>query len=466
MIRNSQNTTHRKLDPFLRPVDSPFSRFHYDPDGKIVPKTDEATLMGQVNPRVNTLLPGKNIITGPHADVRTYAVVVRPGDTKYSTIKNALSEVSRLGGGKIYVTAGTYVMTSVGTISTNNTEIIGENRETTVFQVGSAANIGGIFDIQADNVILHDFTLDGNKANQTGGTQFLVNFTTGGFQNLTIERVNFINQYQAASGDCLSITNNNVYVSNCFFGTADGAAVDCGGTNCTFISCRVQSAGWGFLLDANNRALGCSVGTVTNEGFRCDAHGASIVGCEANGCGLAGIEILGDKNTVSSCVVTNCGTSGNEPSITITTGDFDTIQGCAVQTPVGTAIGMLVFSNTFNVIQGCTVDLNAQTSKDGIAVYNASRCNISNNLIRFNGLGTITDNAYSGILLFATSTRNVISGNGIRGDLGTLNLAYGIRENGTTDDVNLIHGNIIRGCGTNVGTQGANTVSADNILGV
>ena len=82
--------------------------------------------------------------------------------------------------------------------------------------------------------------------------------------------------------------------------------------------------------------------------------------------------------------------------------------------------------------------------------------------------GQAADDTYSDILM-ASSGANDCTYNNIHGNVLNSSFInkckYGIREDDASQDYNLVHGNIVQGAVTaNISLQGANSVSADNIV--
>jgi len=103
------------------------------------------------------------------------------------------------------------------------------------------------------------------------------------------------------------------------------------------------------------------------------------------------------------------------------------------------------------------------SGKNGIVLDDCFRmdildCNISE-------IGTDIANTYSGIVLKNTSFKNKILGNRIvQGVFGSIK--YGVREESTSDDYNIINNSILEGITTEaISTQGANTIiGAENLI--
>lgn len=88
-------------------------------------------------------------------------------------INAAIDYVGALGGGCVVLLEGIYNTTAWITIDYDNFTFQGMG-QSTVIRIANGANVGGVRVgsgvTQYDNVILRDFEVDGNRANQTGGT--------------------------------------------------------------------------------------------------------------------------------------------------------------------------------------------------------------------------------------------------------------------------------------------------------
>lgn len=167
-----------------------------------------------------------------------------------------------------------------------------------------------------------------------------------------------------------------------------------------------------------------------------DSSNCAIVSCISTN-SPGGINLMGNSsyNTISSNIIRNC-TAGITMGATFT----------------GVPTLNSVTSNTISSID-----------QDGIWISYCDYNTISNNVI--NNCSQQTNNAYSDIILRDGATYNIISDNIIL-ENGTNKAKYGIREDSTSEDYNLVHGNIVIGPVTAaISTQGVNTVVADNITG-
>lgn len=217
-----------------------------------------------------------------------------------------------------------------------------------------------------------------------------------------------------------------------------------------------QNQGLGFYLAGDSLATNCQAFSC-NSGFELAGGGTSVSNCTVQACTGIGMTISGD-----GCVVTNCAISLNgDDGIFITSASLGTsINNCTIT--ANESEGIFCQGNSIK-ITSCTV---AGNSADGIEINTGDNNIVCNNVVDsyFDGVELDTDNVYSGILLTGTTLRNIVNGNRVLKGGGTNDFQYGIREASSSDDRNLITSNIVTNAQTgNISTQGANSVSANNI---
>ena len=189
-----------------------------------------------------------------------------------------------------------------------------------------------------------------------------------------------------------------------------------------------------------------------------------VCNCNFNNNGQNGVEIqLSHDNLLINCVIDGNTTHG---IIIYDSGDRNQILNCKIINN-GTDGIELQKSVDYNIISNCLIKGNQE---HGIFINGGSFNNINNNILVDNSQKT--DDTYSDIFLeyydsggeTDASNYNIISGNNINATQANQS-KYGIREDDNTNvDYNLIHGNIVQNAVTaNISTQGANTISTDNI---
>jgi len=141
---------------------------------------------------------------------------------------------------------------------------------------------------------------------------------------------------------------------------------------------------------------------------------------------------------------------------------YGTIAANTVRENDGSGIYLLSNSN-YNSITGNNIYSNNQ---HGICLNASSFCSITGNILKDNSQQT--NAGYNELFLTNSSSTkhsiyNTITGNTIRCTASN-KANYGIRENTSGEDYNLIVGNIVQGAVTaNISTQGTHTVKEHNI---
>ena len=419
-------------------------------------------VVGFVKEQINNILRPGGISYYNTGKGRGYQAVVdmNGANGAFTEVQSAVNYVEQLGGGKVLVSVGTYVIDSAITISTDGLELIGEDRETSVIRLAPAT--GGVpfmVSVEASNVIISNVTFDGNKSNQSAGTHHVIGYDSPS-ENLLVDSVNVVNQF-GTGGVGLGVGGGRVLAYNCLFGTMDGFAVLSNSMDHSrFIACRAENVGYGFTLGVNNSAVACYVGTTTlGHGYSSDYVDSTFVSCVAEVCTGYGFEVNESDVSVVNCISRRNLGGG----VRVQSGLYGVVTGCVIGDNLGTQVSFEVSNGalTSNSIHY----RNIATGKNLVVLDGVRHNVISGNALDISPSGTWADATYSGILLTGTSTRNVVSNNTIDAALGTLNLAYGIRENSSADDFNVFVGNVITGAGTALGTQGASGTAGFNQTG-
>jgi parallel beta-helix repeat protein len=362
-----------------------------------------------------------------------YKIVATDGSGDYNCngtddqteINSAIDAVNTAGGGAVYLRAGTYTISSNVVIKSNI--ILRGEGEATVIKLEDEATLSSAGLIRAvdgaSHFVLENFVVDGNKSNQTSGT-------------------NKYGFYCGESGDVSEyLILRNLHVKDCSGYGLDPHEL----TRYMLIEdCLVENNG-----DASNDFDGittdyCEYSVIKNNIVKGNQrHGINIVTTSSNNVYIGNIcEDNGDHgitiNGSSDCVISNNVCIDN------------------------TQNGIYATSADDNNISDNYVSGNQQ---HGIKLYKSSYNVISNNKLKNNSQQT--NNGYNEIILddgsSIYSTYNIVSSNHIR-CVETNKAKYGIREDAAGNDYNIITGNIATGAvTTNISSQGANSVSANNI---
>ena len=311
-------------------------------------------------------------------------------------IQAAITAVAAAGGGTIVIREGTYVLGAVVAISGDNIQIIGEGRGATILQTKAASTAYALLETTStsSHCYFADFTLDGNKANQTTLNQDPFGLYDGDYH--IVERV------EVKNGNRNSGTTAGIWCS------AFAARV---------INCYVHdNEYYGIVVDASGcKAIGCISESNGDAGIVADGEGVSVESCHSRLNTGKGIRL-----TTQCCIATNNTLQGNKKD------------------PIDVAAAKCI-------VMGNYIDI--ANSSAGTSQLDA-------------------DNTYSGILLSSASTDScVITGNIIHNaSFSGNNLEYAIREDNAGCDKNIITGNQATiGATGKVSTQGASTVSANNL---
>lgn len=354
------------------------------------------------------------------------------------------------GQGKILVNRGTYILTNEDiNITKDNIEIYGEDRDNTVVKVSdNNTYFADLVNITANNTLISNITFDGNRDNNTG-TTILVNFTSG--TGLVLDRVNLINQSGITGAGVKLPYDSKSYIGNCIAQNCDGVGFNGSYSGFTTMSyCKAETCGTGFSLWSYSVANGCIAGSC-DTGFETTSVRTLISNSSTLGCGT-GIFLKHMENTVNGCIINDSTVHGIRLDV-----GFNSITGNVIRNSGSSQI-IATGANSFNsCISSNTI---VGGSSHGIELYNTYYHTITGNFIRKGGTVDLSD---CGVIMRGTARSNNITGNTIDGANGTINFAYAVREDTTSDGTNLIVGNILQGAGTQVGTQSAASIVANNL---
>ncbi len=159
-----------------------------------------------------------------------------------------------------------------------------------------------------------------------------------------------------------------------------------------------------------------------------------------------------NNNTITGNAMKDVGTAVYQ------TGEYCSIIGNTIENSTGNYAAIYLISANWCSVVGNTMQ---KIDREGIELDTSNHNIISENNIH--DCSEDANDTYSGILLTDTSTYNIVSNNRVSADAANKH-KYGIREAAVADDWNLLHGNILTDAVTaNLSSQGANSVSADNI---
>ena len=372
-------------------------------------------------------------------------------------------------GGRILIKAGIYyTSTAINLANKTNIIISGEGINATILKISQGSQINAITASGSVNCSITNLTIDGQKNLQTDGGTY--SNQCGIFANpstrLQIYNVMIKNCYYSGiflRNDTESIIANSYFINNGAGGTGGvqaGVLID--GPSDTAFSERTKVIGchaegnynWGFSVGDYVKYIifkGCTA-KGNNTGFDLEPGtfaGGSIAvianGCISHSNSYRGFYLNGTRSAIVNSV------------------SYGNVIGIRAEGTLNTIANNLVLTN----------------SQEGMQLSGLKRSTVSGNIIYGNGrtgiwLGacefvTVCANhlfengggSYDTILLTSTSTRNIINGNTIDGNNKSV---YGVHEDTSDDDYNIITSNNILNCITAaILTNGANTITANNV---
>ncbi len=275
----------------------------------------------------------------------------------------------------------------------------------------------------------------------------------------TINNVNCFNNHE---NGILNSGENNIF-SNITSNNNDkkGIDIEAGSYNCLSNIETLNNNDTGIYLSGNFNIVN-SILAENNNGYGILLGGSnnSIANSNFSRNKNTGVHLSNaDYNEFNNCNVVN--NSTNE-GISISTSNYNTFSNMNVSEN-SNGHGILIYKSVYNKILSSTISENGE---NGIICY-GERNIITSNIIKDNSQKSA--GAYCETLLTKDGTGTyiakycIISNNSID-CTKSIKSNYGINEGSISCDYNLIHGNIVQNAVTsNIRTQGANTVSADNI---
>ena len=378
------------------------------------------------NTNINRFVPGGYVV-GAFANQRSFVRTVTPGDPDRRPIQAAINDASRLGGGAIYLTPGTY-MTTNKILMKSNVSLIGANQSNTVIDFGGTdtAYLAGTL---TDNVVLRGITFKG--FDDSGADSASVRFSSSNF--VTIEECNFGNPITSfdLAGDILNSACGNFTVRNCRSGTP---GVSSGGF--FYYSTAVQQSNYvgNNYIAGHNVAFygGAAVNDTVFIGNTIEGNTSYVFKGNFNNSQILSNHISYPEGTQVDSIGSFFATSamvimGN--NITMGTGglfDFPSliqsriIGNYITANKAGTCLMNFRAVASNNIITGNFIDAGAAANQEGIKFSGTSSGNIVNgNVIFSNSSGT----GYAVNISDSTSDFNIVTNNYLIGQTGGFNNA-------------------------------------------
>jgi parallel beta-helix repeat protein len=375
------------------------------------------------------------------------------GSSCEDEINTALSALPS-SGGIVYLLEGTYIM-ATSTYSdcsikmSTSTALIGAG-PATVLKIKDSfnADLKVICNSDTTNgnsrILLSNFRLDGNKANNTSGYQYGIYFYKVGsgtgssaLPGAKIEKL-FVENFRD-DGIYFYYSDNNTISGNTFQGNVYGIYIQSSSNNTISGNTSQGNYYYGIYIgfsSNNNTISGNTVQGNSTGIYLHSSYNNTISGNTSQGNGGSGIYVwFADNNTISGNTF-----QGNAHGILIESSSNNTISGNTSQGNIYYGIFIESSSNN-NVISGNKVhDNGGSASYDGIKIYNDS----DSNLISSNDITDTAGTGYAINIADSTCDNNYLVGNRYSGtgassinDAGTGTI-YGSQLFGDSASANLI----------------------------
>jgi parallel beta-helix repeat protein len=411
---------------------------------------------------------------------RTEIVVATDGSGDYNTdgtadqseINEAISNLPA-SGGIVFLKKGTYTISAAISILKSNVVLEGEGAAT-IIKMANNANLdymvaigdGGITSYQ--NCAIRKIQFDANKANQTAGTGTgPIIYGASSYKN-SRHIIENCWVHDSRSDAVRLLGAEDSIVKGCIIWNAGGSAIG------VFTSSQYNtihgnvcfSNGYG-IYDNNG-----NYNTVSGNIFRNNGYGVYLTGAwrytisgnvfftqtnydvyliGAQRCTVTGNHFYGSNRAILI---------GNSSSIT----QYNAVVGNTIAWTTNPAISLYYGTGTTvrNLISGNAI---YGSGTEGIYVYGSSQNVITDNVIDYASRNA--NNTYNSIFLTDTgsvySTYNIVANNNCQASQANKAL-YHIRENGASNDYNLVIGNICKDAVTGqISLQGTNSVRGTNI---
>jgi len=344
-------------------------------------------------------------------------------------INQAFSDLGTTGG-TVKLLEGTYNLGG-NIVPSSGSILSGVSRDKTIINCGAYRIDAGLnTGILYENLAIQNSTNNSGALNiQGNGNQIVRNCSFSGNSSNDIQ-VNNSNGTVLIEG-CTFASEIGIYFSNCWGAEVIGNHF-------------LRKVGGGSKISFNVNASGSQV-TIIGNHF--ESQGVAINH-------LASLPLIISGNIFFSSDTAGCGSINVMGKYTVITNNiFEKTYG----NPAVLIDGGSYCNISNNIFKEC--------KQEAIKLNKASHCIVANNDIYANGQEA--NNTYAAILLTDNgttfSTYNIVNSNRIRSNT-TNKPSYGIRENATGDDYNLVYGNIVTDCVTaQISLQGANSVRANNI---
>ena len=377
---------------------------------------------------------------------------------------NAATTALPAGGGKVVLSEGTFTIAATITLD-DKCSLQGQGPDATTVKVDDSTQINAItLASNAGDLVISDLTVDGNKANQSDGSddnsQNGMYLAVGTPYRVSVQNCKVVDNYYngivcsgfeftligcGMFGNGTAADSYGLHLSSCYQAKVYGCHV--GNDNSGM-------ANWGgiyFYLAGRNSIMGCSVYSNTNTGINLsnEANDNQIVGNWVSYNGIYGIEMAnGERNNINDNVVSYSEEHGIavHAANTLNNVVMGNVSYNNGQKTANTYDGIWIYDATYNIVIGniCYDDQGSKTQRYGISEENNSDYNtITHNHVRstsdmrsvgandiiHSNLGYVTENSGTATLLSGNTTLAVAHGLDVTPTV--VNIAF--REQGTAD---------------------------------
>jgi parallel beta-helix repeat protein len=387
-------------------------------------------------------------------------IVASDGSGDFIDIQDGIDDLPA-GGGLVFIKNGTYTLSATLTIAKSNVTIVGQG-DATIITLANTANVN-VFTLgngidSFENIILRDFKIDGNQANQ-GSNGYGINIMA----HVSRVIIQGIHSIETKDNSIKSDQDSNyLTIQDCLFGTNSGQIL-VGYCHHTHILNNIFDSDYYAALNIQNSNYLIISGNYLRATKYLMATTMSVYLSACLDAIVTNNYILGNPwyqiNILDShrCLIEgNNINGGNSDGIMVNSSDDCKVLGNTIMASNG---GISICQS-----DRCTVVGNNITSIvcNGIILTIGTYCIIKGNNITATSNGT--NNGYDAITMIGDCIRNIISGNNIYSAEVKLP-KYGIDENYADCDYNLIQGNNIVGVVTAaIRVQGAHTLVDTNLI--
>lgn len=403
------------------------------------------------------------------------------GDHDDIEIQAAINSLSGKGG-TVYIKAGTYNIADPIEITNANlsgTTIKGSGMGKTIIKAQTAGYSGGemLLIYSVNNINLYNFTLDGDKANQSV-RNWGIYMESDGYVISAVEAKNM--KRVSFGGDGFGLYSTGLlYNCRSHDNEGHGYYIYCPSTKSTIVSSTATSnGGGGFSLEVGGAIYGCK-SSGNQDGVHLYDRDNACIATSIISNTRYGVHSFGPG------VVAHCEIESNSTYQVYLQGEHVRILGNIIKT---TTVPAVVVNSSYNVISQNRIFSQSSTGNSGINLTSSNYNRITDNILQqmarngitltassYNSIignkiintSVETNNTYTSILLTNSggnnSQYNSISNNHINNTAANKPI-YGIRETDTSQGPNVITSNVVLNTvGAKISNQHGSTIAASNL---